>query len=68
MKQFVYVCIDSVLCCNKTWYYVVCCNMTWYFNLCCNIENASKLYHPKLMSDQIYPTPSRIPETLAGHV
>jgi hypothetical protein len=31
-----------------------------------NIKNLS--YHQKLMSGQTYPTPSRIPETLAGHV
>jgi hypothetical protein len=47
MKQFAYICIDSVLCFNKTWYYVLCCNKTWYFNLCCNIESTSRPYHQK---------------------
>jgi hypothetical protein len=31
-----------------------------------NIKNLP--YHQKLLSDQTYPAPSRIPETLAGHV
>jgi hypothetical protein len=68
MKQFAYVCINSVLCCNKTWYYVLCCNMTQYFILCCNIESASRPYHQKLMLGQTYPPPSQIPETLVEYV